>query len=158
MPMPLACAQGDRADVELDLERIIDDFVFLCVFVGNDFLPHMPSCFVDDLAIDNLLEIYRLMLPELGGYLTDAGSLEFRRVGRLVARFATLEDCRFRAEVRRQREAGLLAEDAAASDEGWRQVLSACSRGWIAWCKGCGEVRAGGTLWRGSTSRFLSSF
>ncbi|WAQ88383.1 hypothetical protein PtA15_9A510 [Puccinia triticina] len=63
-----------------DITRIIDDFILLCIFVGNDFLPHLPNLHIDDGAIGLLLDIYKKVLPQAGGYLNDAGTLHTHRL------------------------------------------------------------------------------
>ena len=70
-----------------DLERTIDDFVFLTFLIGNDFLPHLPALDIADQAFDLLFHTYKNCRKEwleechdgVGGkdgpYLTHAGNI-----------------------------------------------------------------------------------
>ncbi|CAE7246599.1 Xrn2 [Symbiodinium sp. CCMP2592] len=49
-----------------DFERCVDDFVFMCFFVGNDFLPHLPSLSIRDGSIDQMIALYALCLKAHG--------------------------------------------------------------------------------------------
>ena len=46
-----------------DLERIIDDFIFICFFVGNDFIPSLLSLDISIGSLDMLIDIYKNTLP-----------------------------------------------------------------------------------------------
>jgi 5'-3' exoribonuclease 1 len=49
-----------------NLERVIDDFILLAVFVGNDFLPNLPDLHIHENGLEKLFQVYKKVLPGLG--------------------------------------------------------------------------------------------
>lgn len=85
-----------------DLERALDDWVFMCFFVGNDFLPHLPSLDIREDGIDTLIAIWRDNIPVMGGYVTKDGHVDLERAQFILDGLAKQEDAIFRR--RRQTE------------------------------------------------------
>jgi 5'-3' exoribonuclease 2 len=88
--------QVETPIVTWDPERAIDDWVFLCFFVGNDFLPHLPSLEIREGAIDRLIQIWRSKFNDFGGYLTNNGNIDLARVAILLKELGEVEDEIFR--------------------------------------------------------------
>jgi 5'-3' exoribonuclease 2 len=81
-----------QAPFPFNLEQAIDDWVLLIFFVGNDFLPHLPSLEIREGAIDTLLKIWKQELPRMGGYLTNHGKIELSRAQIILEGLAHRED------------------------------------------------------------------
>lgn len=92
---------------KFDLERALDDWVFMCFFVGNDFLPHLPSLEIREQGIDTLIQIWRTNLTKMGGYVTKDGYVDLTRAQVILSGLAQQEDQIFkrRKEDENRREA-----------------------------------------------------
>ncbi|KAJ0304276.1 hypothetical protein COL516b_006167 [Colletotrichum fioriniae] len=90
-----------------DLERALDDWVFMCCFVGNDFLPHLPALEIRENGIDTLTAIWKDNLPFMGGYVTKDGHVDLGRAQYILNGLAKQEDAIFkrRKETEDRREA-----------------------------------------------------
>jgi 5'-3' exonuclease len=65
--------------MKFDLERIIDDFIFFCFFIGNDFLPSLSALDIAEGSLDKLIEFYKTCLPNMENYITHNGTIYWDR-------------------------------------------------------------------------------
>jgi len=70
----------NKITFKYNFERIIDDFIFLCFFIGNDFIPNLFHFNIEKGALTHLFQFYKACLPELDGYLIEKGKINFPRI------------------------------------------------------------------------------
>lgn len=104
---------------DYNLERVIDDFILLAVFIGNDFLPHLPDLHIHENGLERLFDVYMKVLPSLGafdktvlccspltsvfslsvgGYLQDSGVIDTKRLQVILNEMADWEQGVFEKE------------------------------------------------------------
>lgn len=81
-----------------DMERIIDDFILMAFFVGNDFLPNLPNLHINEGALALMFKVYKECLPKMGGYINERGTINLDRLGILLDGLADFEFRAFESE------------------------------------------------------------
>jgi 5'-3' exoribonuclease 1 len=84
---PLQEKMGERYSID----KIIDDFVFLCFFIGNDFLPRVFCMDIKMGNFDKLIEIFKETLVELDGYINEKGVICWNRAIKLFKKISEFE-------------------------------------------------------------------
>lgn len=99
-------ADPGRLKVDFDLERIVDDFVFMCMLVGNDFLPHCPHLEIDGGGISLMMSTYVDLLQEWGGYLTKKERIHPERFEQFMYHLSVYEEEHFKRRGYEENEPG----------------------------------------------------
>ena len=73
------------------------DYIFLCFFLGNDFMPHFPALNIRTGGIDKLLNAYKATIglkndKTKASVLTDGSKIYWKNVRILVQHLATMEE------------------------------------------------------------------
>jgi 5'-3' exonuclease len=103
---------GKELTTEQQKNRVYD-YIFLCFFLGNDFMPHFPSVNIRTGGVDKMLNAYKATIGLTNENLTNGKIIYWKNVRTLVKYLADLEETHFKSEMklRDKRERNFLPDD-----------------------------------------------
>jgi len=114
---------SEGVPIHVNVNRIYD-YIFLCFFLGNDFMPHFPSLNIRTGGIDKLLNAYRSTIGQKNKILTDGHIIYWENVLLLLEWLSHNEEKFFIDEVklrdRKERNGRNIPED--TPENKWRKI------------------------------------
>ena len=74
---------GEELSSKQQKNRIYD-YIFLCFFLGNDFMPHFPAVNIRTGGVDKMLQAYKATIGNTNENLTDGKIIYWKNVRKLV--------------------------------------------------------------------------
>jgi 5'-3' exonuclease len=73
-------------------KNCIYDYILLCFFLGNDFMPHFPAINIRTGGVDKMLNAYKATIGGTSENLTDGKKIIWKNVRKLVQHLANSEE------------------------------------------------------------------
>ena len=90
---------GAELNFEQQKNRIYD-YIFMCFFLGNDFMPHFPSINIRTGGVDKMINAYKATIGSTNENLYDGKKIVWKNVRKLIEFLANLEEDYFKQEMK----------------------------------------------------------
>jgi 5'-3' exonuclease len=90
---------GEELVLDQQKNRIYD-YIFMCFFLGNDFMPHFPSINIRTGGVDKMINAYKATIGGTNENLYDGKKIIWKNVRKLVAFLADLEEEHIKKEMK----------------------------------------------------------
>jgi 5'-3' exoribonuclease 1 len=83
--------ENQWGSITCDRNNLVDDFIFVCFLVGNDFLHSLPPCYDLEYSINFIMDIHKQILQE--NYITKSnGSFNLDNLNKLLTQLMKTEE------------------------------------------------------------------
>ncbi|KNE66638.1 hypothetical protein AMAG_11755 [Allomyces macrogynus ATCC 38327] len=106
----------DTMKIEFNQERVIDDFVLISLFVGNDFLPHLPNLHINEGALAVMFDLYKRVMATSDSYINNDGTIHVPTLLAMLKELESVEAKSFQAFANIDEDGNQLDDDGDDDD------------------------------------------